>query len=1069
VAANRLYGAVPEFLQCNAEEIDISNNRFNGSLPMLTARIVTASQNAFDDAVFPSNITEEVDLASNLLTTLPLAWTAGLLQLIRVDLSHNPLKGWPLAGVRSTRGFTSNTRIIGCVAICEIDPTGCEKPFAEPHFTWPRLTALYVDGCSQIRISARDFLHSVAYLDSLQDLRASGAGLFGDIPMEAGRIAPVPAGCNNAREGFLSLTNMDLSENEITTIEGPRPSSLQMIGLSHNNLTALYDSADGSWYDVRYLDVRDNPQLQLAVDAADSQKKCNRTESSLRWIMAETIANPDGFLAVDERTECTTACPAQDTIFVASPSLHFDSLCRCAPGYAGAGVHCDPCPEDTYSVRPFTNMTAVCMACPRFASTAGRSKLSEAGHCLCTAESGTIKDVSGLCGCADGDFLNYSMPLQDGTGHGACVPCGEGLGCRWTQLAQDDPAGLHTAAQSLLQPIVEAGYVATARERLRALALQKSGDLPGGNDFELWRCKSVETCPGGTAKARLGTCAVGREGLACGACEPQHREKKRFGECEPCPKDGSSVLLTVIAILFGALLVGLLAVHRVASSNTAVSTLDELKPVVGAVKIVLRYLIQLSIVADFSIPWPYINLLLFAWPNFLRFDFVQLVDLNCMVGELGLIGAMAARWAAPVCAVAVLCAAALVNNVLARCSSFWRPANGMQLLELLGTCYGVFLSSIMKLCLLPLECVPHPNGRLTLDEMPAVECRVGEQQALVPIAVAFLLLYVAAYLVFIIYVCYRIRSGAAIATFKFVYADFRGATYWFGPVIVLKDVLCAAVVSLFPGSGSDQILFTALVVTVYLAFTGYYKPFPTKALNHLDVIASSCTVFQIVYGLSFTDKLDEETRASASSWLLLIQVISLAIPAALVTLLLLETFSPRVAAKLPDTRKATEAVTLERLKLLKERGDQSTGWAWLEDVLRSYKIDDVELAELRATMETIAARTDEDLAQAIHVSTCPGPPVGLKQRGGLLLQFTPKRDPLPTPSTTLPTPSETATRPATSNPFSMDGGSEDLEMGEETPLSPGVYKADGSEDSEMGEEIPLSPLGALARTGACSI
>ena len=65
-----------------------------------------------------------------------------------------------------------------------------------------------------------------------------------------------------------------------------------------------------------------------------------------------------------------------------------------------------------------------------------------------------------------------------------------------------------------------------------------------------------------------------------------------------------------------------------------------------------------------------------------------------------------------------------------------------------------------------------------------------------------------------------------------------------------------------------------------------------------------------------------------------------------------------------------------------------------------------------------------------------------------------------------------------------------MEMGEETPLSPGVYKADGSEDSEMGEEIPLSPgvpkpggseasvmgeetplspLGALARTGACSI
>ena len=70
------------------------------------------------------------------------------------------------------------------------------------------------------------------------------------------------------------------------------------------------------------------------------------------------------------------------------------------------------------------------------------------------------------------------------------------------------------------------------------------------------------------------------------------------------------------------------------------------------------------------------------------------------------------------------------------------------------------------------------------------------------------------------------------------------------------------------------------------------------------------------------------------------EVISLGVPAALLIVLLLETFSPRVAAKLPDMRKATA----ERLKLLKERGDQRTHWAWLEDVLRSYKIDDVPWA-----------------------------------------------------------------------------------------------------------------------------
>ena len=189
VEGNRLRGAVPEFLQCSARVFDISQNRFNGSLPELTARIVRASQNAFDDAALPSSITEEVELASNLLTTLPSAWTAGLLQLVRIDVSRNPIKGWPLAGVRTRLGYYPKG-IVGC-GQPHVEDAHLGRSVFEPHLTWPRLKVLIVDGCSQIRVSARDFLHSLAYLDSLQDLRASGAGLFGDIPMEAKRIAPV--------------------------------------------------------------------------------------------------------------------------------------------------------------------------------------------------------------------------------------------------------------------------------------------------------------------------------------------------------------------------------------------------------------------------------------------------------------------------------------------------------------------------------------------------------------------------------------------------------------------------------------------------------------------------------------------------------------------------------------------------------------------------------------------------------------------------------------------------------------------------------------------------------------
>ena len=102
---------------------------------------------------------------------------------------------------------------------------------------------------------------------------APDIGAHGDVP---------ESGAGQAGDSFLSLATLDLSGNEITVIEGPPPSSLQTVRLRRNNLTALYDSTESpwghlapesSWYDVPYLDVRDNPQLYLDVDAADSQRR----------------------------------------------------------------------------------------------------------------------------------------------------------------------------------------------------------------------------------------------------------------------------------------------------------------------------------------------------------------------------------------------------------------------------------------------------------------------------------------------------------------------------------------------------------------------------------------------------------------------------------------------------------------------------------------------------------------------------------------------------------------------------------------------------------------------------
>merc|ERR1719482_1053623 len=101
-------------------------------------------------------------------------------------------------------------------------------------------------------------------------------------------------------------------------------------------------------------------------------------------------------------------------------------------------------------------------------------------------------------------------------------------------------------------------------------------------------------------------------------------------------------------------------------------------------------------------------------------------------------------------------------------------------------------------------------------------------------------------------------------------------------------------------------------------------------------------------------------------------------------MLFLKVFSPRVAAKLPNERQ----VTLARLSLLKERGDSGTVplWQHLEEFMRNNPIDDVELAELRGTMEALVARTDVDFAQVKRLTWRLSSMIGLRQSGAQEVQ-----------------------------------------------------------------------------------
>ena len=154
-----------------------------------------------------------------------------------------------------------------------------------------------------------------------------------------------------------------------------------------------------------------------------------------------------------ESVECTELCRDTASLLVADPTLNLTSLCRCAPGYGGIGVECEACAEDHYSVRPFTNMTSVCVPCRRFATTDGATKAASWDACTCSkTKYNAFTYAGGHCGCRDGFFMDRT-PL--------CRPCGEFLNCSWQALATAFAASqARVAEESLMSPIVLPDYFA---------------------------------------------------------------------------------------------------------------------------------------------------------------------------------------------------------------------------------------------------------------------------------------------------------------------------------------------------------------------------------------------------------------------------------------------------------------------------------------------------------------------------------------------------------------------------------------------------------------------------------
>ena len=177
----------------------------------------------------------------------------------------------------------------------------------------------------------------------------------------------------------------------------------------------------------------------------------------------------------------------------------------CSPGfYAGdvGSANCNPCPPGYEAPNP--GMEA-CRRCDSgtYMPFPGGVKCFPCGKNQVTEGRGAENQSE--CTCPQGSFMCES----DG-----CVPCPSGLEC---------PGGLGAPLQS-------AGYWTQATSRIHQC------------DFAVLRCRNTLECPLGQA----GSCASGREGIACNDCKKNHFPFN--GDCKQC--DGKDLLPTLFFVTF---------------------------------------------------------------------------------------------------------------------------------------------------------------------------------------------------------------------------------------------------------------------------------------------------------------------------------------------------------------------------------------------------------------------------------------------------------------------------------------------------------------------------------------
>jgi len=585
-----------------------------------------------------------------------------------------------------------------------------------------------------------------------------------------------------------------------------------------------------------------------------------------------------------------------------STGEQFNGVDRCEPCRAGfknpqSAADCTPCDPGMFTSEPgqkqctacdagwyapgdfFTGNT-VCLKCG-IGSSAPATGMSMCVDC----PAGTFSDTEGLAYCT-----SCSSSLEDNKLIGKYQDEIGQTDCKMCPLGRSAPDGATDVEQCTCPPEF---YLSEYQDTCLPC---KDGLLcPGGDgdpyvlggyyaekkmkgemfdDLDVWRCtRNNENCPGETVKIPgqrdlinvrlIGVCVpaeLAGNGPECSRCAEGFFYEEE--ECVECQGGQSAMFpLFVIAIF----LVMFIVYHVVENPKNQQLSAGLMLSCLGGLLINLCQI--LGVMSSYKVDFPVDFRLILDFASIFLFD-IGVLRAGCVLGT-GFESRFYGRVLTPIILFGMFFMLYVLMLGVARVVP---KIKAMELDKTLNTIGLLTNVAYISLCTSTIEYFKkqeHPSAPAVVRDYPDVEWQSAEHNAAAGIAGLMVAVYIVGVMVLFMYLCYISPSKSTDPDFrmrtKFLVARWKPTRWYYGLVVMIRNLLLAMVSILSPAPGCAELAITATIIGIYAQIAMYVKPWRAGFLNMTDGLLSMLIMLICVFAMCVADYSREDEQATRTS------------------------------------------------------------------------------------------------------------------------------------------------------------------------------------------------------------